>query len=877
MTNMYGKIQPQHRSKVTGGLAAVWIPVILFVAFVTPAMGITPELWPVIESPVGLDSGIEKRIDGLLLQMSVEQKVGQIIQAEIQFVKPEDVKKYHLGSILNGGGSFPDKNKLSSPGDWVALADAFYHASMVTSDGGVAIPVIWGTDAMHGHSNVYGATLFPHNIGLGATHNPQLIRRIGEITAIEVAVTGIPWTFAPTLAVVRDDRWGRTYESYSEDPVIVRQYAGQMVKGIQGEAGTENFLGSGHMLATAKHFLGDGGTLGGKDQGNTLDSEEEVVNIHAQGYVSALEAGVQTVMVSFSSLNGTKMHGNKELLTGALKNRMGFDGLLVGDWNGHGQVPGCSNKSCAAAINAGIDLIMVPEDWKAFWKNTLKQVKSGEIPMGRMDDAVRRILRVKLRAGLFEKGAPSTWSYAGRKEYMGSAAHREVARQAVRESLVLLKNDQKLLPLKPQSRILVTGPGADDIGMQSGGWTLSWQGTGNRNSDFPGATSIFGGIEETVRAAGGTAVLSEDGSYTDKPDVAIVVWGENPYAEFQGDLKFIQYRPGDTRELKTLQNLKAEGIPVVSVFLSGRPLWVNAHLNASDAFVAAWLPGSEGGGVADVLFRTAAGDVSYDFTGRLSFSWPARADQTDLNVHSENYQPLFAYGFGLSVTDEVVTAKEHSTTGIEIHPDQLADLEIFVNALDERWTMFAFAASDFDQPYENWEISDIDDLQKQKEGFPRVRKADHHAQEDALQMHWEGGYAGGFGVIQDFQDIEAFEENDMSEYALSGGALKFELMFKSGDPGGLRVGMGCSLNSGGCNGVIDLAGLISAEFDTGVWKSFDIELECLQQRGMDFTRMVTAFQIASDRALELVISDIRIAAGTGKAKPEKCTPKNYLE
>ncbi len=877
MTETYGKKQDTQRLVSVSRLAAIFIPAMFVMGSFAAEIEAAPELWPELKSPVGLDSGIERRIDKLLLQMSVEQKVGQIVQAEIQYVKPKDVRKYHLGSILNGGGSFPGKNKRSSPRDWVALADAFYHASMDTSDGGLAIPVIWGTDAVHGHSNVYGATLFPHNIGLGATHNPELIRRIGEITAIEVAVTGIPWTFAPTLAVARDDRWGRTYESYSEDPVIVRKYAGQMVKGIQGEVGTENFLGSGHMLATAKHFLGDGGTLDGKDQGNTVASEEEVVNIHAQGYLSALDAGVQTIMVSFSSMNGIKMHGSRELLTGALKNQMGFDGLLVGDWNGHGQVPGCTNESCAAAINAGIDLVMVPEDWKALWKNTLKQVKRGEIPMTRLDDAVRRVLRVKMRAGLFEKGAPSSWPYAGKTEHMGSAEHRAVARQAVRESLVLLKNNQQILPLKPQSNVLVAGPGADNIGMQSGGWTLSWQGSGNKNSDFPGATSIYAGIEETVHNTGGKATLSEDGSYTNKPDVAIVVWGEKPYAEFQGDLKFIQYHLGNTHELELLQKFKAEGIPVVSVFLSGRPLWVNAHLNASDAFVAAWLPGSEGGGVADVLFRTAAGGINHDFTGRLSFSWPVQVDQTALNLHSENYHPLFAYGFGLSALDKIELADDLSTQGIKLEAGELAELDLFVNKVQEPWSLFAGATDDPDQSFENWEFTFINEIQVQKDGFPRVTKADHHAQEDAIRIRWEDGYKGSVGIIQDFEDIAAFEHNDLSEYILSGGTLRFEFMLKSGDPGGLNFGMGCSLNTDDCYVAIDLSALISAQEDTGVWKSFDIELECLAELGMDFTKMVTPFDLTNDRATEVVVSNIRIVPGPAKAKPEKCSMKGFLE
>jgi len=402
---------------------------------------IHPERWPALSSPVPPDPKMESAIDELLARMSVEEKVGQVIQGEIRHVTPADIKAYHLGSVLNGGGSHPGNAKHTDPEDWLALADTYWEASMDTSGGAAAIPIIWGTDAVHGHTNVIGATVFPHNIGLGATRNPELIRRIGEVTAAEIAVTGLDWDFGPVVAVVRDDRWGRTYESYSEDPGIVRAYAIEMVKGLQGVAGTPGFLDGRHVVATAKHFLGDGGTAGGKDQGDNPSSEAELRDIHGAGYFSAIEAGVQTVMASFSSWRGHKIHGSSELLTDVLKERLGFDGFVVGDWNAHGQVEGCANDSCAAAFNAGIDLFMAPEDWKALWKNTLAQVTSGEISRERLDDAVRRILRVKMRAGLFERGKPSSRPSAGDLKLFGSPKHRAVAREAVRESLVLLKNN----------------------------------------------------------------------------------------------------------------------------------------------------------------------------------------------------------------------------------------------------------------------------------------------------------------------------------------------------------------------------------------------------------------------------------------------------
>jgi beta-glucosidase len=663
--------------------------------------------WPSAAGSVPPDPRIEARIAELLRHLTLEQKVAQMVQADIRSVTPEEVKSYRLGSVLNGGGAFPGDNKHATAADWVALADRFYDASMDSSGGVPAIPVIWGTDAVHGHNNVFGATLFPHNIGLGAAHDPELIERIGRATAAEVAATGIDWTFAPTVAVIRDDRWGRAYEGYSEQPDIVRAYAGRMVQGLQGTAGTAEFLDAGHIVATAKHFIGDGGTYQGIDRGDNGASEAELLAIHGQGYVAAVHAGVQSVMVSYNSWQGIKMHGQHYLITDVLKGRMGFDGLVVSDWDAIDEVQSCSKDRCAQAVNAGIDLFMVPEQWRAFIQNTVAQVRNGDISEARIDDAVTRILRVKLRSGLFEKGRPSSRPLANRGDLIGAPEHRAIAREAVRKSLVLLKNDGGLLPLRPQMKVLVAGDGADNIGKQAGGWTLTWQGTGNSNEDFPGATSIYRGIRAAVSAAGGTATLSVDGTFHARPDVAIVVFGENPYAEWHGDIRSIDYRAADTREeidllrpapesprhgswsepraappprsanpgaagsregdLALLERLRQKHIPVVAVFLTGRPRGITPELDASNAFVAAWLPGSEGGGIADVLFRKGDGEVNIDFTGKLSFSWPRGAtarsgtlgsgtdgsgtdsNGTDSNIHhGGGDSPLFPNRFGLA-------------------------------------------------------------------------------------------------------------------------------------------------------------------------------------------------------------------------------------
>jgi beta-glucosidase len=608
-----------------------------------------PRSWPQLRPALPSDADLEARIDALLARMTPAQKVGQLIQADIGSITPDDLRHLPLGSVLNGGNSSPRDDKLAAPSEWLALADRFYEAS-VAAPGSAGIPVLWGTDAVHGHNNIPGATIFPHNIALGAARDPELIRRIGEITALEVRVTGLDWAFSPTVAVARDARWGRTYESYSENAQLVREYAVAMVTGLQGVPGTSQFLDAVHVLATPKHFLGDGDTHNGKDQGDSLASEQELREIDVAGYVGALSAGAQTVMASYSSWHGQKMHGNKALLTEVLKGRMGFDGLLVGDWNGHAQLPGCSAVSCAAAFNAGLDVLMAPDGWRELHANTVAQVRSGEIPAARLDDAVRRVLRVKLRAGLDHEGRPSARRFAGSYALLGAPAHRAVARQAVRESLVLLKNRNHLLPLAPGAHVLVAGDSADSIARQSGGWTINWQGT-EPNQDFPHGESIYAGIAHAVKAAGGTATLSASGEFTSRPDVAIVVFGEHPYAEFEGDVATLEYSPGDKHDLQLLRRLRAQDVPVVAVFLSGRPLWVNAELNAADSFVAAWLPGPEGGGVADVLFKAADGTVPYDFRGRLPFSWPASPRPPSVD-NGPGEAPLFAFGYGLRYEDD---------------------------------------------------------------------------------------------------------------------------------------------------------------------------------------------------------------------------------
>ncbi|WP_239024846.1 glycoside hydrolase family 3 protein [Sphingomonas corticis] len=607
------------------------------------ATTVHPAQWPAPRWPLARDAAVERRIADLVRRMTLEEKVGQVIQADIASVTPDDVRRYHLGSVLNGGNSGPGGDDLAPAPKWLALADAFYAASTDRRDGGVGIPLIWGTDAVHGHSNIVGATLFPHNVGLGAANDPALVERIGRATAAEIRVTGQEWTFAPTVAVPQDARWGRAYEGYSSDPALVARYTGAMVRGLQGPAGGGALLKGPYVLASTKHFLADGGTFEGRDQGDARIGEDTLRDVHGRPYGPAIENGVATVMTSFSSWNGLKIAANRGLVTDVLKGRMNFDGFVVTDWNAHGQLPGCTNASCPVAINAGVDMYMAPDSWKPLYHSLLAQAKDGTVPIARLDDAVTRILRTKMRLGLFEAGKPSSRLLAGRWDLLGAPAHRALAREAVGKSLVLLKN-QGVLPVKAGARVLVAGDGADDVARQSGGWTLTWQGTGLTRANFPGATSIYDGLREAVTRGGGTATLSADGRFTTKPDVAIVVFGETPYAEFQGDLKTLQLRADQRGPVETMRRLKAQGVPVVAVMLTGRPLFAGPELNLADAFVVAWLPGSEGAGVADRLIAPpggqAGGKRAPGFTGRLSMPWPATA-RADGPV-------LFPLGYGLT-------------------------------------------------------------------------------------------------------------------------------------------------------------------------------------------------------------------------------------
>jgi beta-glucosidase len=575
----------------------------------------------------------------LLARMTVEEKIGQMVQANMGTLADfDDVENLYLGSVLSGGSSDPKSgNSLS---DWTELYDDLQSRTQKTR---LRIPILYGIDAVHGHSNVLGAVIFPHNVGLGCSRNPDLVERAARITAVEVKATGINWTFAPCVTVPRDERWGRTYEGFGETPELARLLGEAAVRGYQGSELSDPLS----ILACAKHWIGDGGTSYGTgqklregvqilDRGDVRASERELRAVHMAGYVSAIQAGVGTIMPSYSSWNGVKCSGSKRLLTEILKDELKFDGFLISDYDAIDEMPGDYKSQIETSTNAGMDMFMVSRKYRELYSLLLELVRENRVPLSRIDDAVTRILRVKFAMGLMEPGRSNL---ADRKlhQSFGSAAHRQVARECVRASLVLLKNRNRVLPLaKTVKRIHVAGSSADDIGNQCGGWTISWQGKSGPNTT--GGTTILKAIEQSVSPQT-RVTYSQDGSDAAGADVGVVVIGEIPYAEMIGDRQSLVLSEED---VAVVARMKEAGMPLVVVLLSGRPVIIDNVIDKADAFVAAWLPGTEGHGVTDVLF----GD--FKPVGKLSFSWPRSMDQIPINVGDRNYDPLFKYGYGLS-------------------------------------------------------------------------------------------------------------------------------------------------------------------------------------------------------------------------------------
>ena len=580
---------------------------------------------------------IMDRVRDLMSYMTLEEKVGQMTQVERKFLDGDkNISKYFLGSLLSGGGSAPAKN---FPKAWADMYDRFQKVALSTRLG---IPIIYGVDAVHGHNNVIGATIFPHHVGLGCTNNPKIVEDVYRATAVEVAATGVDWNFAPCLAVPRDERWGRAYEGFGETPEIVKSMAAAAVVGLQ----TDKLNSQTSILATAKHFLGDGGTVWGTglnkkmDQGDTQVSDQEMREIHLPGYLPALEAGVGSIMPSYSLINGTYMHMSNDLLNGLLKKELGFKGFVVSDWAALERMVGQPDykKNIINCINAGIDMVMVPgavpdgnQSFQNFISLLTESIKEGSISEARINDAVARILKIKFEMGLFE----NPFTDRSLLSKVGSKEHRAIARDAVKQSLVVLKNNGVLPISKDLGQIHVAGKNADDLGNQCGGWTITWQG---ESGPLTKGTTIYEAIQVAVSSFT-NVTYSKDGSGAKGANVGIVVVGETPYSEMMGDKESLQL---DKKDLKAIENVRKAGVPVVVVMVSGRPLIIEDEVDKWDGLIAAWLPGSEGKGVTDVLF----GD--YNPTGRLSVSWPRSMDQIPINFGDETYDPLFEYGFGLS-------------------------------------------------------------------------------------------------------------------------------------------------------------------------------------------------------------------------------------
>ncbi len=810
-----------------------------------------PELWPTL-AHAPLNAATEAFVEQLLAHLTLEEKIGQMIQADITSISPADLRAYKLGSILAGGGAAPGDNVRTTPQAWLDLTDAFFRAAL-TADSAAhpPIPILFGIDAVHGHAKILGATIFPHNVGLGAAHDPDLIHRIGQATAEEVAATGIDWTFAPTVAVVRDVRWGRSYESYSEAPELVAAYAAAMVTGLQGQRDTPQFMAPGRTLSSVKHFLGDGATRNGRDQGESVVPETELRDVHAAGYIAALKAGALIVMASYNSWNGVKMHADHYLLTDILKGRLGFEGFVVGDWNAHEQIPGCTKYQCAAAILAGVDMLMAPDSWRQLYKNTLAQARSGEIPRARIDDAVRRILRVKAIAGLFKRPAPKQRSDAGDFTRLGSAAHRQLAREAVRKSLVLLKNDHGVLPLDPHATILVAGDAADSIGAQTGGWTIDWQGDHNRNADFPGATSIFGGIRAAVAAAGGSAVLSQDGRYGKKPDAAVVVFGEGPYAEFEGDRETLEFSPNDPHTLQLLRRLRSEGVPTVAVFLSGRPLWVNPLINAASAFVAAWLPGTEGEGVADMLFRSG-GAQHGDFTGRLAFSWPQTALPVTFDAAGKPIGAQFPRGWGLDYDSRAEAPPLPEQPRIPSHWVAPRGSLFHADHVTAPWSIFV--ADDVGEVH----------LTTARQESPRGAVTASMTA-DGSAAAWSGTESGIFKISGRAGDLRA--------QAGQGAAVTLRYRVDRAPERSVMLGLRCTDPLCGVPGgaMLDVTKVL-ANAPPGQWRTLSIPLSCMAATGADLSHVEVPLAIETSGRFGLTIAEVTLAQQRSGQRP--CPAKN---
>ncbi|MER7836882.1 glycoside hydrolase family 3 N-terminal domain-containing protein [Streptomyces sp. NPDC096040] len=837
--------------------------------------------WPKAGSAIPLPPERERRIEEILAQLTLEEKIGQMIQPELAELTAQDVRDYHIGSALNGAGIWPEGNRQAGQADWIKTVDAFWEAAESRYEGRpFRIPFMWATDAVHGHNNVRGATVFPHNIGLGAARDPDLLRRIGEATAREIAATGMDWTFAPTVTTPRDRRWGRYYEGYAEDPEVVHDYAPAMVRGLQGEAG--ELTADTRVVACVKHWVADGGTVHGADRGTAVCAEDLVRNIHAVGFFSGLASGAQSVMVSFSSWESPanydhspdtgpaynhKVHGSRYLITDVLKGKMGFDGIVISDWDAHAEVAGCTVGDAGYAINAGIDVLMVAgrDAWQSVHRTACAHVRAGRIPEERIDDAVRRVLRVKTRAGLWEKPRPRERSLAVRTDVLGCAEHRALAREAVRKSLVLLKHRAGTLPLSRSARVLVTGSGADDIQKQAGGWTLTWQGNDVNLDDLPGATTVAQAVRTVVGDANCTVDPGLNTADLAGHDVALMVLGEDSYAEMRGTIKpwgtlsYAGLKQSYARDLDILRRLREQGITVVTIYFGGRALYLTKEINLSDAFVAAWLPGTEAGGITDVLFRAADGGTGHDFQGRLGSSWPRTTRSHAVNrvpPHIPGYrvpaeeqapegehEPLFPYGYGLSMTDsspagplpedtyQDTTPVPPVTGPLEIHGGTGTDVVYRIGG-HNTWS----------RP----EISFAEPTEVLVVGSEPLTEPDRP---NALALRFKGPGLPAFVYAQ----FASGDPADLRGYADAGALVEAEVRVWEAPSESLYLACHDDYPA---QPAVDISTTL-AELPTGEWSTVTVPVEALRAIGSDLRHVDVPFMLYTDGTARLDLGRVR--------------------
>ncbi|MFE9765033.1 glycoside hydrolase family 3 N-terminal domain-containing protein [Streptomyces sp. NPDC005808] len=808
--------------------------------------------------------------------MTVEEKIGQMIQPDLVELTADDVRTYHLGSALNGAGRWPGGDRRAGAQSWADTVGAFWEAAQEGyRDRPFTIPFMWASDAVHGHNNVHGATVFPHNIGLGAAADPDLIRRIGAATAREIAATGMDWTFAPTVATPRDLRWGRCYEGYSEDPEIVHVYARAMVEGLQGDA--EGLRTDSRVISCVKHWVGDGGTFGGEDRGIARCDEDLLRNIHAMGFFSGIEAGSQSVMVSYSGWESDdriekRAHGSRYLITDVLKGALGFDGIVVGDWDAHPYVEGCTQGDAGNVIKAGVDVLMIStrEKWQEIYRTALERVNSGDIPMSRIDDAVARVLRVKMRAGLWDKPRPQDRSLAGRDEVLGAPEHRELARESVRKSLVLLKHENDVLPLARTVKVLVTGSAADAIGKQTGGFTVTWQGDDVDLGDFPGGATLAGAISSVVGADHCTVDPGLEHADPSEHDVVVVAMGEDAYAEMLGTVSpwhtigYSDMKASYARDLDILRRLRSSGATVVTVLFSGRPLYVTEEINLSDAFVAAWLPGPDARGITDLLFLAADGGRTYDFQGRLSFSWPRGRRSTAANRvprHIPDYKvppgeqepvgrhaPLFPYGYGLTL---------HGPGGAVPSPLPLDEDDDVPQAPLFTADVLPVGPGDAAYPFE---------VSAARNGPQPISSESRHetvfvATEPVSLPDGTTGLSLTFKGIRTFVYAQAGGGRpvDLRDLVARGGELSFDVRVV--EPPTEKFHLTCH-NDCPRQPALDISDRLHA-LPVGKWTRVAVPLAELERAGVDFAHVDVPFLMWTEGKARLDIGGIQLAVATG--------------